>query len=198
GLGERSSYVAAAGSASCFQFNLTPLGAYTLFGLPLSDLANRILPLEDVVPPALRGLAERLENARTWEERFALLDAILLTRVSNARRPSREVAWAWTLLERTHGKAPIGWICARLGRSRRHLAACFREQVGLPPKTVARILRFERAVALLRDGRHSLGEVALDCGYYDQAHLNRDFREFAATPPGTFARRLVPDGGVVL
>ncbi len=68
------------------------------------------------------------------------------------------------MLERTHGAAPIGWICGRLGRSRRHLATSFREQVGLPPKTVARIFRFERAVSLLGDGSHSLGEVASRAG----------------------------------
>jgi AraC-like DNA-binding protein len=198
GLGERSSYVAAAGSASCLQFNLTPLGAYMLLGLPLSELSNRVVPLEDVVPPVLRGLSERLEDAQTWEDRFALLETILLARMADARRPSRDVAWAWTMLERTHGNAPIGWICDRLGRSRRHLAARFREQVGLPPKTVARILRFERAVALLGVGESTLGEVALECGYYDQAHLNRDFREFAGAPPAAFARRIVPDGGVVV
>ena len=111
--------------------------------------------------------------------------------------PPADVAWAWRILERTHGAAPIGWICGRLGRSRRHLATSFHEQVGLPPKTIARIFRFERAVSLLGAGSHSLGEVAVECGYYDQAHLNRDFREFADASPGAFARRIVPDGGVL-
>jgi transcriptional regulator GlxA family with amidase domain len=64
-------------------------------------------------------------------------------------------------------------------------------------KTVARIFRFERAVSLLAGGSHSLGEVAVECGYYDQAHLNRDFREFADASPGAFAQRIVPDGGVL-
>jgi AraC-like DNA-binding protein len=198
GLGERSSYVAAAGPASCIQVNLTPLGAHMFFGLAMHELANRVVPLEDVLPGTVTELPERLAEATSWEERFELLDTALTSRLADARRPSSDVVWAWSILGRTHGRAPIGWICDRLGRSRRHLAARFREQVGLPPKTVARILRFERAVGLLERRDTGLAELAFTCGYYDQAHLNRDFREFAGTSPSAFARRLVPDGGAIL
>jgi AraC-like DNA-binding protein len=198
GLGERSSYVAAAGAASCVQVNVTPLGAHMLFGLPMHELANDVVPLEDALPRSLGCLADELEDGADWEARFALLDVVLLSRLADAREPSPEVAWAWKILESSHGRAPIGWICDRLGRSRRHLAARFREQVGLPPKTVARIMRFDRAVALLGRPDAELAVVAFECGYYDQAHLNRDFREFAGKSPAAFARQIHPDGGVIL
>ena len=198
GLGERSSYVAAAGAASCLQVNLTPLGAHMIFGLPMHELANQVVPLEAATPRSLGRLVDELEDAADWRERFALLDTLLVSRLADAREPSREVAWAWRVLVETHGKAPIGWICDRLGRSRRHLAVRFREQVGLPPKTVARIMRFDRAVALLGRPEFRLAEVAFECGYYDQAHLNREFREFAGTSPAAFARQLTPDGGAIV
>ena len=78
------------------------------------------------------------------------------------------------------------------GWSRRHFGERFREHVGLAPKPAARVLRFRRALALLeRDDGARLGEIALDCGYYDQAHLNRDFRAFAGSAPGDhLSRRL--------
>lgn len=133
GLGERSSYVAAAGPASCIQVNLTPLDAFMFFGVAMHELANRVVALEDVLPRHGRALAEQLEDAGGCKERFALLDELFVRRFADARAPSDEVAWAWRILERTHGRAPIGWICDRLGRSRRHLATRFREQVGLPP-----------------------------------------------------------------
>jgi AraC-like DNA-binding protein len=198
GLGEHSSYVRATGPASCVQVNLTPLAAHMFLGLPMHELANRVVTLEDVLPRSARWLTERLEDAGTWEARFALLDAVFAERLAQARAPSAEVAWAWRILERTHGTAPIGWICDRLGRSRRHLASRFREQVGLTPKTVARIFRFERAVSILGRGDVSLADLAFECGYYDQAHLNRDFRDFAGKPPAAYARQIVPDGGVIL
>lgn len=197
GLGESSSYVAATGPASCVQVNVTPLGAFAFLGLPMHELANAVVSLDDVLPTAADHLTEQLADADGPGARFALLDAAFLQRLADAPAPADDVVWAWAALERTHGRAPIGWICDRLGRSRRHLASRFREQIGLPPKTVARILRFDRAVSLLRRG-DTLVDVAFACGYYDQAHLNRDFREFAGRSPGSFTRLLVPDGGVVL
>lgn len=189
GLTVGSAYVGATGPATCIQVNLTPLGAHMLFGLPMHELANEVVPLEAALPRDARPLAEALEDKAGWNARFALLDAILLARLAEARAPSPDVAWAWSILERTHGRAPIGWICDQLGRSRRHLAARFREQVGLPPKTVARIMRFDRAVSLLGRSDERLADIAFECGYFDQAHLNRDFREFAGMSPGAFVRQ---------
>ena len=198
GLFDRSTYVAAAGPASCVQVDVTPVGAHMLLGLPMHELANLVVPIDSVLPPGLGHLPERLAVASSWEQRFELLDSVLVARLAQARTPSADVAWAWKVLERSHGRAPIGGICDRLGRSRRHLAARFREQVGLPPKTVARIFRFDRAVSMLAQPGAGLAGVAVECGYYDQAHLNRDFREFAGTSPAAFARQMMPDGGVVV
>ena len=67
----------------------------------------------------------------------------------------------------------------------------------MAPKLLARILRFQRAVGLMEQ---PLGwaEIALACGYYDQAHLIRDFKQFAGSSPSEFARRRLPDGGGVV
>jgi AraC-like DNA-binding protein len=197
GLFDRSTYVVADGAASCVQINLTPLGARLLFGLPMHEVVNRIVALDDVAPHGIAGLDSMLQDRADWESRFALLDDVFVARLSRVRNPAPDIAWAWAALERTHGRAPVGWICDRLGRSRRHLATRFKEEIGLPPKTVARIMRFERAVSLLGRRDAPLAEIAFECGYYDQAHMNRDFREFAGTSPAAFAPRIVPEGGVV-
>jgi AraC-like DNA-binding protein len=196
GLGEQSSFVAATGAAHCVQVDLTPLGAFSLLGARMDELANEVVSLDEVLGDAPH-LRERLVDAGSARDRFELLDAIFLRRMQRAHPPDEDVTWAWGALRRTHGRAPIGWICDRIGRSRRHLAMRFREQIGLPPKTVGRVLRFERAVSLLRRG-DALADVAFECGYYDQAHLSRDFRAFAGKPPAAFARLLHPDGGVIV
>lgn len=196
GLHESSTFVAAEGPATCLQVDFTPIGAHLFLGVPMHELANRVLDLEDVLGRDAE-LIGRIGAAPTWESRFALLEAVIASRVRAARRPSPEILWAWRALERTNGAVRVSALADRLGRSRRYVLAGFREQVGLGPKTVARILRFGRAVHLLqRDPRPSLGELALACGYFDQAHLNRDFRAFAGTTPREFACRLLPDGGV--
>jgi AraC-like DNA-binding protein len=101
----------------------------------------------------------------------------------------------------------VSELAEELRCSRRHLTARFSEQVGLPPKTLARLLRFGRAARLLGTGpsSHKRGgaasappsftEIALQCGYYDQAHLNRDYRQFAGLTPTELGTMLLPDAG---
>ncbi|HTZ62791.1 MAG TPA: helix-turn-helix transcriptional regulator [Solirubrobacteraceae bacterium] len=85
----------------------------------------------------------------------------------------------------SHGRLRVSDLTSELGCSRKHLAARFREHVGLPPKVYARMLRFRRATDLLSAGQ-SIAETAAECGYYDQPHLDRDFREFAGTTPSAY------------
>lgn len=115
GLFDRSTYVVADGAASCVQVNLTPLGAHLLFGLPMHEVVNRIVALDDVAPRALAGLDSQLEDRADCVSRFELPDDVFVARLSRVRTPALDIAWAWTALERTHGRAPIGWICDRVG-----------------------------------------------------------------------------------
>ena len=98
-------------------------------------------------------------------------------------------------LPRSGGNASIGGLAARIGWSRKHFISKFREHVGLTPKTAGRVLRFNRALRLLdRGAEASWASIAMMCGYYDQAHLIRDFNEFAGAPPLEFMSRLLPHG----
>jgi transcriptional regulator GlxA family with amidase domain len=103
--------------------------------------------------------------------------------------------WAWRRLRASAGGVTVSALADELGCSRRHLTAGFRDHVGLPPKRVARILRFGRVLGLLeRSGGRGLGEIAAACGYADQPHLNRDFRAFAGASPGDWLARRMPGG----
>jgi AraC-like DNA-binding protein len=177
------------------QVDLTPLGAFMLAGAPMRELANRAVTLEDLLGAEGARLPERLNDADGWAARFAIVDALLLARFASARPVSPDVGWAWARLRRSAGRVAVGELARELRCSRRHLAARFGEEVGLPPKTVARILRFGSATRMLGSSRRGLAEVALACGYYDQAHLNRDFREFAGVTPTELERMLLPDAG---
>ena len=90
-------------------------------------------------------------------------------------------------LVRDYGRLPIGDLTTELGWSRRRIASEFREQVGLPPKSAARLLRFERAKALLDRADLSLAEVALESGFYDQSHLSNEFRRITGATPAAYA-----------
>jgi AraC-like DNA-binding protein len=177
------------------QVDLSPLGAHMLLGVAMHELSGLLVPLEDVLGYEARELVERLHSAPGWEARFALLDRYIRARVEHARPPSPDVARAWQRLAETGGRVRIGELAGELGCSRRHLAARFAEQIGPPPKVAARLLRFQSAVRRLgRDDGARFAEIAQDCGYYDQAHLNRDFRELGGTTPGDFVAKLLPEG----
>ena len=163
------------------QVNVDPTAARALVGLPLHELANRTVPIEDVLGEAF--LVERIEAARDWDARFELLDAALIRRLAEAR-PSREVAWAWGRLRAAHGRVPIGALAQALGWSRKRMVARFRDEIGLAPKAAAKLLRFERARELA--GTMPWAEVAFQCGYYDQSHLINEFKTVTGRTPETF------------
>jgi len=179
------------GAIECLDLKLTPLGAYTLLGVPMSTLTGATVDLADVLGPAARTLVERLAGTPDWAGRFALLDAYLLDRLDRGPAPAPEVAWTWRRLVETGGNTAVGALAEEVGWSRRHLVARFRQQVGLAPKTAARVIRFETLLRRLAAGG-AAARAAVECGYYDQSHMDRDFREFAGTTPGAYLARL-PD-----
>src|SRR5690606_32249103 len=95
----------------------------------------------------------------------------------------------------SRGAVGVGELAAEIGCSRRYLASGLREQVGVPPKLLGRILRFQHAVSLC--GTAGWAEISAACGYYDQAHMVRDFQQFAGASPTEFARLRLPDDGGV-
>ena len=163
---------------------LTPLGASALFGLPAGALAWSVVDLEDVLGRPAGELVDRLVEAPTWPARFAVLDDVLSRRLDEPAGPSPETVRAWDRLVASGGSLDVRTLASEVGWSRRHLSERFRVELGLPPKVLGRVLRFERARRLLEGpDRPSLAQVAAVCGYYDQAHLNREFRELAGCSP---------------
>ncbi|MFE2147173.1 helix-turn-helix domain-containing protein [Streptomyces sp. NPDC059456] len=186
------------GGQEAIRIELTPLGAYRLFAVPMCELTNRVVGLSDVLGPGAEALAGRLAATADWAARFDLLDVALSARIARGPDPAPEVAQAWRLLVRADGAMPVARIAAEVGWSQGHLVRRFTEQVGLTPKMSARVLRFHRAVRLLaRDGA-DLSGVAAACGHYDQAHLNREFRALAGTTPGRMAAARVTEGAIAL
>jgi AraC-like DNA-binding protein len=191
GLHDTAAITEHAGVSHGVQAYLTPLGAERLFRMPMGELANRGADLADLLDDA-DELAERLYEAPSWPARLALLETYIDRRVAEAPPAPREIEWSWQRLLGTDGAVPVAELAQEVGWSRRHLAARFREHVGLPPKALARILRFERAAERLRGGA-DLSDAALDSGYYDQAHFNRDFKAFAGVTPTQYRVTSVQD-----
>jgi AraC-like DNA-binding protein len=172
---------------------IASLGA--LAAMPLSELTNRVVPLDDVFGREARTLGEKLGETRDAATRFDLLDALFTRRFNDAATPDMAVFVAARRLA-----APDPPSVESLARandcSRRLFIARFRQAIGVTPGAFARLARFERfSAAIARAPSAELAGLAADAGYYDQPHLNRDVRAFAAMTPGELRARLVPNGG---
>ncbi len=158
-----------------------------LVDAPMAELVDRLPELDAVAHEFARGLGEELA-APAGSERWS---DVLERRLRCALERSRAVRV--TALEHavaharsSGGRASVAELACAVGLSTRQLERVFRERVGLGPKTFARLVRFQRALALLRRPSPTLAAIAACCGYFDQAHLVRDFRQFAHASPSRF------------
>jgi AraC-like DNA-binding protein len=197
GLHESYALSESTGTSRGIQIDLTPLGARAMFGMPMHELTNRVIGLDDALGTDGRPFRERLCGTEDWDARFDIIDEAIAARLAAAPPPSEAIAWAWNRLSATGGRTSISHLTAELGWSRKHLVAQFREHVGLPPKTIARMIRFSRAVRKVSAATTvNWTAVALECGYYDQAHFIRDFTEFSGSSPSEFLARRLPGGAI--
>ncbi len=192
GVHDEATIVEHDGYTRGLEIHFTPLGARRFLGLPGNELTNQVAELEDVIP-RVNELTEELDGLPTWDARFDRLERAVLARARAAPLLPPAVEHAWRRLRDSHGGASVSELAGELGCSRRYLSRRFGSELGLPPKALARVLRFERAVGLVRAGK-DLADVAYGCGYYDQPHFNRDFRELAGITPSDFRARALPQG----
>jgi AraC-like DNA-binding protein len=167
-----------------------PGGATPFLGLDAHLLTDRVADGADLGLRWLRGLADRPTAA-------AALDGLaraLLLRLSSVEAPDPLVAHAVGAL---YGPAPptVDALAREVGCSRQHLARALRRHVGVGGKTLARVARLQRAVdQLLAHPRAGLAATAAAHGYFDQAHMTRDFRELAGLAPAQL--RAAPPGSI--
>ncbi len=188
GLQASHALIAHDGNQEGVSIELTPAGCRALFGLPAAELWNTTLELADVAGPVGTELWERLQGTTTWDERFAVVDAVLC-RVLRDDPLEPALRRAWQLVACTGGTVRVGDVARTIGWTRQHLARRFAAEYGLTPKLAARVARFDRARRMMAatPPHVSIAQVAAVCGYYDQAHLTRDFAALAGCSPGRLA-----------
>ncbi len=212
GLHARHQLTQAVGERHFMVVRFTPVGAHLFLGLPMHLIANEAIELEQIDAVLARAMMRRVGLARSWTDRFAAMESLIAERIAEAEMPG-SVDVVWRRLVATDGRVVLSSLDGELDCSHRTLIARFRRCVGFPPKTVARLLRFNRVVRSLdcssrtranetvgkpyiesvhADGQHMdavrWADIAADCGYFDQAHLIKDFREFAGNTPDAFLR----------
>jgi AraC-like DNA-binding protein len=164
-----------------------PGGACPFVRLPLAELQNQVIPLETVWGPDSQRLREQLLAATTPGQRFALVEQTLLARLTADWVSSPAVSNALTEFQHLPHLPTVAAVAERIGLSQTRFIHVFRDAVGLTPKQFCRVLRFQRVLRRLQSGAPvRWAELALSCGYFDQAHLIHDFQACAGLTPGAY------------
>ena len=180
--------------------SLRPAHAGPILGVAGRELTERVVSLDDVIARAAEELACRIEESPSLIGRFLIFEDFLRGRLRQMRYPiNPAVCRAVRRLLASAGQLPARALSQELGCSPRYLELRMNEQVGMPPKQLARLLRFSQAIEAIRstpaiDWLH----VAAACGYYDQSHFNRDFRRFTGVTPSEFMRTRDPSSQAIM
>ena len=184
GMDDAAGLAAHDGRQTGLRVELQPEVARRLLGVPMSELAGRIVDLPDLLPAAKRAPLEQLRIASNWEVRFDVVRRLFADRLDQTEALHAGVHWATQRIEATGGQVDIGALVRELGYSHKQTLRLFHEHVGLTPKTYARLVRFERLRgALLREGPGRMAALAARHGFADQAHLVHEVRRFSGTTP---------------
>jgi AraC-like DNA-binding protein len=165
----------------------------------MKAVSGRVPLIDELWGDGIRLLTERLAAAPNAFARFDLLENDLRRRLDQRARPDQGIVEATRRLRSSQGMVRIDSLCRELGTSRATLSRKFGEQVGLAPKTYARVVRISALMQrLAQNGLDDWAMLAEDFGYHDQAHLIHDFQEFCGATPAEFLRRATADGGATL
>jgi AraC-like DNA-binding protein len=180
---------------------MPPLGAYRVLDMPLSEIAHDVIELDATLGDQVNAVRDELGNTSDAGMQFAVLCEFVRRRLARSRTIVRSDAQAAiAALTASHGAERIEDLCRSLHVSRKHLRTLMLSHVGLAPKVYARMFRFRRVVDVVQSRRAACdwAQLAMTCGYYDQSHFNREFREFSGMTPAEFASSGSVDGLTVV
>jgi AraC-like DNA-binding protein len=186
GLGSGGEVRARGENVECGQVRLSPVIARAVLGASPADLDGAVVSLGDLWGREASRIREQLGDVSSWQHRFALTDALFARRHEAGPQVDPEVSWAWHRIVVSRGLIRVDGLAAEVGWSRKRLWSRFRSQLGLPPKSAVKLVRFDHAAHRLVAGE-SAAQVAADTGYADQSHLHRDVMAFTGATPATVA-----------
>ena len=168
-----------------------PNGAYPFLGFPLSELYNQVVPLDAIWGRWAAQLREQLQAAPSVEAGLALFEQLIVERFCADLPTQNVVEHGIAVMNRSEHPLSIRALSDQIGISQNHLGTLFKREVGTSAKELARLYRFEHVLRLI-DQRRSIDwtRLAVQLGYYDLSHLNKDFVAFTGYSPTHYLKRL--------
>jgi AraC-like DNA-binding protein len=187
GQHRRSIVIESAKNSRMIGARFRPGGLHPFLGMPVAELNDSVEETALLWGSGAGELRERLLAATSVDERFAVLDRALAERGRGKLEPDAPLAYVLERLMTIPGETSIRSLAEDVGLTQKRLVRTFEEKVGLKPKTLSRVLRFQTVVRKLeREARVSWSFVAHEAGYYDQAHFIRDFESLSGLSPSRY------------
>jgi AraC-like DNA-binding protein len=176
----RPMFIRSNGAAKVLGVRFHPFGARRILKVPAHETTDLVLPLEDVAPELQREL-RRLNELDSITQQLAFVQQVL--RESSLANQDGQVEAAVNRMIASPIVADLGQVAAFANLGLRQFQRRFKKEVGMSPKLFCRIQRFQRVFQALNVPQSSWVDAAMHCGYYDQSHLIRDFKDFSAETP---------------
>ncbi|NNE65340.1 MAG: helix-turn-helix transcriptional regulator [Pyrinomonadaceae bacterium] len=163
--------------------------AHPFFPIPMNELKDNVVQAEVLWKDEITLLRERLLEAATADERFVAAEKFLYELLIPTNSPRTFVEYGVSRILSDPTQTRLSRLTEEVGYSKKHFINKFKQDVGVSPKAYLRIMRFQRAIEEIESRDYDWAEIALDCGYYDQAHFINDFRTFSGFTPVEYARQ---------
>ncbi|HKA23237.1 MAG TPA: helix-turn-helix transcriptional regulator [Blastocatellia bacterium] len=165
-----------------------PGGAYPFVSVPQHEVTGQVLPLDSLWGRIGRELHSRIADAVDLADSVRVVEQLLLCRLYESKRVDDGLLKTTALILQSGGCVPVEMLAGHLGISLRKLDRMFNTRVGLTPKALCRVIRFQQVFKLLERGqrKRDWALIATECGYYDQAHFIKEFSAFAGQAPTSY------------
>jgi hypothetical protein len=160
-----------------------PGEAFRLLAVPAHEVRDDVVPLEVAWGAMARELEAKVSDAGGTRARLSAIESVLTCRLRSAATPADFRVRKTIAAVRSEASGLWG---SDIGS--RQLRRLFETHVGISPKAFARVLRMQRAVSMIHRNAPKWAAVAVDCGYFDQSHLVREFHALVGLSPTNFAR----------
>ncbi|MGQ0738345.1 MAG: DUF6597 domain-containing transcriptional factor [Bacteroidota bacterium] len=189
--GMRTEYIsiqARAAESEMMVIRFRPGMAWSFLHMPVVELKNKVVEAELVFGDEFLLFREQLLENPEPEQKFSIADAYLLGRIKNHFEVHPAIRYCITKIGSSPSQASIREITHKTGYTNKHLISLFGKYAGINPKQYISVLKFQQAVLLLEKnpGHINWSGLALDCGYYDQAHFINEFKRFSGFNPSAY------------
>ncbi len=171
--------------------NLKKGKAFSFFQMPMAEMSDQVVEGDLIFGDFIVRLRDAIGTAKTISEKFEITEAFLCEKMKTHLRENNPFM-DFTIQKMLDNPTQLTLqsLVSQVGYSQKHLIHLFKKHLGVSPKTYLRILRFQKAIQEIgQRGDIEWTHLAIDCGYYDQAHFINDFKNFSGFTPEEYLRR---------